>query len=47
LKKYNYKISWSTYMKITFIVIPPTVLFTLIALYYWVSTFFGNSGPIS
>jgi arsenical pump membrane protein len=40
LKKYKYKISWSTYMKITFIVIPPTVIFTLIALYYWVSTFF-------
>jgi arsenical pump membrane protein len=47
LKKNNYKISWSTYMKVTFIVIPPTVIFTLIALYYWVLTIFGNNGPTS
>jgi arsenical pump membrane protein len=40
LKKYNYKIAWVTYVKITLIVIPPTVIFTLMMLYYWISNVF-------
>jgi arsenical pump membrane protein len=40
LKKHHEKISWSTYMKITFVVIPPTVVFTLFVLYYWMLLFF-------
>ncbi len=30
------KIGWGKYMKVTFIVIPPTVIFTLLCLYYWI-----------
>jgi arsenical pump membrane protein len=40
LSKNHYKIKWSTYIKTTVIVIPPTVIFTLFALYYWISIFF-------
>ncbi|GMB09615.1 arsenite efflux membrane protein ArsB [Thermolongibacillus altinsuensis] len=43
LKEYNNKIAWSTYVKITFIVIPPTVIFTLIMLYHWISIVFLKS----
>jgi arsenical pump membrane protein len=35
-------ISWREYIKLTIIVIPPVVLFTLIVLYYWVSLLFGG-----
>jgi arsenical pump membrane protein len=37
LHNYKVKISWKDYTRVTFLVIPPTVVFTLIALYYWVS----------
>lgn len=37
LRKNKVKISWKDYTRVTIIVIPPTVLFTLTALYYWVS----------
>ncbi|QYR23387.1 arsenic transporter [Paenibacillus sp. sptzw28] len=37
LRKNKVKIHWKDYTKVTIIVIPPTVLFTLIVLYYWVS----------
>ncbi|MBW7476224.1 arsenic transporter [Paenibacillus oenotherae] len=37
LRKNKVKISWKDYTRITIIVIPPTVLFTLVALYYWVN----------
>lgn len=40
LKKAHVKLSWKKYMKITFLVIPPTVLFTLLLLYYWVRLVF-------
>jgi arsenical pump membrane protein len=36
LKQNKVKIHWKDYVKITLIVIPPTVLFTLILLAYWV-----------
>ncbi|OLN32772.1 ArsB/NhaD family transporter [Desulfosporosinus metallidurans] len=36
LKEHNVKVSWKDYVKITIIAIPPTVLFTLIILPYWV-----------
>lgn len=36
LKKANIKITWGDYMKVTSVVIPPTVIFTLTILYYWV-----------
>ncbi|MGE7623346.1 arsenic transporter [Viridibacillus sp. NPDC096237] len=34
------KITWWQYIKITIVVIPPTVIFTLIVLYYWVTWLF-------
>jgi arsenical pump membrane protein len=37
LKQYKVKISWKDYVKITIIVIPPTLLFTLTCLAFWVS----------
>ncbi|CAH1204216.1 Arsenical pump membrane protein [Paenibacillus plantiphilus] len=37
LRKNKVKITWKDYTRITIIVIPPTVLFTLIALFYWVN----------
>lgn len=40
LRQHNINISWKKYIKITSIVIPPTVLFTLICLYYWISWVF-------
>jgi arsenical pump membrane protein len=40
LKKGKVKITWGEYLKITSIVIPITVLFTLIILAYWVSWIF-------
>jgi arsenical pump membrane protein len=33
-------ITWWEYIKITIVVIPPTVIFTLVVLYYWVSWLF-------
>lgn len=36
----NVKISWSEYIKITVVIIPPTLLFTLVILYYWVTWLF-------
>ncbi|CAG9607302.1 arsenic transporter [Pseudoneobacillus rhizosphaerae] len=35
LKKNKIKISWKKYIKTTLIVIPPTLIFTLFCLYYW------------
>jgi arsenical pump membrane protein len=35
LKKNKIKITWVEYMKVTLIVIPPTLIFTLISLYLW------------
>jgi arsenical pump membrane protein len=40
LKKGKVKISWKQYVSITITVIPPTVIFTLVILYYWVSWIF-------
>ena len=34
------RITWWEYIKVTIIVIPPTVLFTLVILYYWVTWLF-------
>jgi arsenical pump membrane protein len=34
------KITWRQYMKVTFLVIPPATLLTLVLLYYWVSWLF-------
>nr|WP_198520145.1 arsenic transporter [Geobacillus thermodenitrificans] len=36
LQKYRYPLPWSTYTKISLLVIPPTVLFTLAMLYSWI-----------
>ena len=36
LKQNNIKVQWKDYVKVTIIAIPPTVLFTLIILPYWV-----------
>ncbi|MBO0960216.1 arsenic transporter [Neobacillus sp. MM2021_6] len=35
LKKNKIKITWVEYMKVTLLVIPPTLIFTLISLYLW------------
>ncbi|BDG46818.1 MULTISPECIES: arsenic transporter [Parageobacillus] len=40
LKRHHEKISWTDYMKITFVVIPPTVFVTLFVLYCWMMLFF-------
>jgi arsenical pump membrane protein len=40
LKKGKVKLSWGQYMKVTFTVIPITVLFMLIILTLWVSWIF-------
>jgi arsenical pump membrane protein len=42
LRKNKIKISWKKYFKITIIVIPPTVIFTLLCLYYWLLLVFVN-----
>lgn len=36
----NVKVSWWQYIKVTIVVIPPTVIFTLFILYYWVTWLF-------
>ncbi|RBW67332.1 arsenic transporter [Bacillus taeanensis] len=40
LKKGQVKMTWGKYLKVTLIVIPPTLLFTLVVLYYWISLIF-------
>ncbi|SOC05374.1 arsenite efflux membrane protein ArsB [Ureibacillus xyleni] len=40
LKDGKIKFSWWQYIKVTIIVIPPTTIFTLILLYYWVTWLF-------
>ena len=40
LKRNKIKITWVEYMKITIIVIPPTLIFTLICLYLWLHLVF-------
>jgi arsenical pump membrane protein len=40
LKKAKVKITWGEYVRVTAIVIPPTLIFTLVLLYYWVSWIF-------
>ncbi|MBB3114754.1 arsenical pump membrane protein [Paenibacillus phyllosphaerae] len=42
VRKGGIMISWGQYVKVTLIVIPITVLFTLIVLTYWVSWLFGS-----
>lgn len=42
VKRGKVKITWWEYIKVTVVVIPPTVLFTLVVLYYWVSWLFGG-----
>ncbi|TFE30049.1 ArsB/NhaD family transporter [Cohnella luojiensis] len=37
LRQHKVKIGWKEYTRVTFIVIPPTVVVTLILLFYWVS----------
>lgn len=36
LDKHKYKMTWMEYVKVTFIVIPPTVIVTLTMLHYWI-----------
>lgn len=40
IKSNGIHITWRQYMKVTFIVIPPATLLTLVILYYWVSWLF-------
>lgn len=42
LRRENVKIKWSTYIKTTAIVIPMTVLFTLLTLYIWIELVFNG-----
>jgi arsenical pump membrane protein len=42
LKQNKIKISWREYINLTIIVIPPTVIFTLFILYYWIQTVFAG-----
>jgi arsenical pump membrane protein len=43
VRKGKVMISWWEYVKITFVVIPPATLFTLVVLYYWVSWLFNGA----
>lgn len=43
IRKGKVKFSWWEYVKITIVVIPPATLFTLVVLYYWVSSLFGGA----
>lgn len=40
LKKERVRITWNHYVRVTFIVIPPTVFFTLLCLYIWIKLVF-------
>lgn len=40
LRKYHVKINWKEYVKVTVITIPPTVVFTLVVLAFWVKWIF-------
>ncbi|WP_419882910.1 arsenic transporter [Peribacillus sp. B-H-3] len=42
VRKGKVRITWWEYVKVTGVVIPPVLLFTLIVLYYWVSWLFGG-----
>ncbi|MEH7416182.1 arsenic transporter [Neobacillus drentensis] len=43
IRKGKIKFSWWEYVKVTVVVIPPATLFTLVILYYWVSSLFGGA----
>ncbi|MEH7548052.1 MULTISPECIES: arsenic transporter [Bacillaceae] len=43
IRKGKVKFSWWEYVKVTVVVIPPATLFTLVVLYYWVSSLFGGA----
>jgi arsenical pump membrane protein len=43
VRKGKVMITWWEYVKVTFVVIPPATLFTLVVLYYWVSWLFGGA----
>ena len=40
VRKGNVEITWWQYIRVTIVVIPPTLLFTLVLLYYWVTWLF-------
>ena len=40
LRQNKVKVSWMEYLKVTVLVIPVTVIFTLTILYFWVDWFF-------
>ena len=40
LKENGMKIGWGKYVKVTFVVIPPTLIFTMFCLYYWIKLLF-------
>ncbi|EPR29950.1 Arsenical pump membrane protein [Geobacillus sp. WSUCF1] len=40
LHQHRCPVSWTAYIKITLLVIPPTVVFTLAMLYSWISILF-------
>ncbi|WP_442599650.1 arsenic transporter [Neobacillus sp. D3-1R] len=40
LKENKVKISWKKYIRVTLLVIPPTIIFTLLCLYYWLLIIF-------
>ncbi|WP_127531086.1 ArsB/NhaD family transporter [Paenibacillus kobensis] len=41
LKQHRIKVSWKQYVRVTIVVIPPTVIFTLICLHFWTSYILG------
>lgn len=40
LKQHNVKITWKQYVKVTILTIPPSMVFTLVCLYYWIKLVF-------
>lgn len=40
LKQQRFKMKWMDYLRVSVIVIPPTVIFTLYSLYLWINIIF-------
>lgn len=48
LKQHNVKITWKQYVKVTILTIPPSMVFTLICLYYWIKlVFIKNTNEVT
>ncbi|MNG12118.1 Arsenical pump membrane protein [compost metagenome] len=44
LRQYRIKVGWKQYVRVTIVVIPPTLIFTLICLHIWTYYVLGLGG---